>query len=145
MLKLLVIHGPNLSLLGKREPTIYGTLTLEEINNKIKRWAELNKCDVCIRQYDSEGDIVGAIGKSDYNALVINPAAYTHTSIAIADALRAVNKPAVEVHLSNIHNREEWRKRSYIAPVVHGQISGLGVNGYLLALDYLMDSYLNRE
>ncbi len=139
-MKILVIHGPNLGLLGQREPDIYGSTTLHEINQALFQRAEANACELDIIQHDHEGDIVAAIGQSQVDGIVINPAAYTHTSMAIADALVAVAKPAVEVHLSNIYKREEWRHRSYIAPVVQGQISGLGVRSYLLALDYLIQS-----
>lgn len=133
-MKILVIHGPNLNLLGTRETGIYGTKTLEQINNDISNLAAELGISVRTIQLNSEGDIIDVIQKSDYDALIINPAAYTHTSIAIRDAIAAVNKPTVEVHLSNIHKREEYRKKSYIAEVAVGQISGFGSESYLLAL-----------
>ncbi|MCL5022510.1 MAG: type II 3-dehydroquinate dehydratase [Nitrospirae bacterium] len=133
-MKIVVIHGPNLNLLGKREPGVYGTLTLGDINRKIEAAAFDMGIEVSIMQSNSEGAIIDAIQKGDFDALVINPGAYTHTSIAIRDALSAVAKPAIEVHLSNIHKREEFRRRSYIAEVSEGQISGFGAESYLLAL-----------
>ena len=137
-MKILIIHGPNLGLLGTREPEIYGTTTLDDINQMLREVAEIVSCELEFLQSDHEGDIVQAIGRTNADGIVINPAAYTHTSVAIADALSAVGKPAVEVHLSNIYKREEWRHRSYIAPVVIGQISGFGAESYVMALEYLL-------
>ncbi|MBI5740869.1 MAG: type II 3-dehydroquinate dehydratase [Nitrospirae bacterium] len=134
-MKILVIHGPNLNLLGKRESGIYGTKTLDDINELLKKLSKELKVDLDIKQSNHEGDLVDFIQNSgDYAALVINPAAYTHTSIAIRDAIAAVEIPAVEVHLSNIHRREEFRHNSLIAPVAAGQISGFGYESYLLGL-----------
>ncbi len=133
-MKALIIHGPNLNLLGKREPEIYGTLTLNEINERIKRTAIELGLETSIIQSNSESDILEAIQKADYDILIINPAAFTHTSVAIRDAISAVGKPAIEVHLSNIHGREDFRRVSYIAGVCKGQISGFGADSYLLAL-----------
>jgi len=134
-MKILVIHGPNLNLLGKREIHIYGDLTLEDINNSIKRLADELGVSVSFKQSNHEGEIVDMIQNSgDFDAIVINPAAYTHTSIAIRDALAAVDIPTIEVHISNIHSREEFRQRSLIAPVASGQISGFGADSYLLGL-----------
>jgi 3-dehydroquinate dehydratase-2 len=121
-------------MLGKREPEIYGTLTLAEINKKIKALAKELGLSVSIMQSNSEAEIIERIQKSNYDVLIINPAAYTHTSIAIRDAISASGKPAIEVHLSNIHKREEFRRRSLTAEVSHGQISGFGADSYLLAL-----------
>jgi 3-dehydroquinate dehydratase-2 len=132
--RVLVIHGPNLNLLGKRETGIYGKKSLKQINAEILALAKDLGIDARTLQLNSEGDIVEAIQKDDYDALIINPAAYTHTSIAIRDAIAAVEKPAIEVHLSNIHTREDFRKKSYIAGVAAGQISGFGPDSYLLAL-----------
>lgn len=132
--KVLVIHGPNLNLLGKRETEIYGNKSLEEINKNISFLASELNIYVKTIQLNSEGEIVDVIQKDDYDALIINPAAYTHTSIAIRDAIAAVHKPTIEVHLSNIASREEFRKKSYIAEVAIGQISGFGSDSYLLAL-----------
>jgi 3-dehydroquinate dehydratase-2 len=133
-MKILVIHGPNLNLLGKRETRIYGKKSLKDINKDIVSLASELGMDVQTLQLNSEGEIIEAIQKGDYEALIINPAAYTHTSIAIRDAIAAVNKPAIEVHLSNIHKREEFRRKSFIAEVAIGQISGFGPDSYLLAL-----------
>lgn len=133
-MKILVIHGPNLNLLGKREPEIYGRLTLGAINKRIKSTASDLGVDVSIKQSNSEAGIIDAIQGSDYDVLIINPAAYTHTSIAIRDAISAVGKPAIEVHISNIHRREEFRRKSYIAEVSYGQIIGFGAESYILAL-----------
>ena len=133
-MKVLVIHGPNLNLLGTRETGIYGSKTLEDINRDIADLASELGINVRAIQLNSEGDILDVIQKSDYDALIINPAAYTHTSVAIRDAIAAVNKPAIEVHLSNIYKREEFRRKSYIAEVAAGQISGFGPESYLLAL-----------
>lgn len=133
-MKVLIIHGPNLNLLGKRETEIYGTKSLKDINKDIFSLASDLGIDVSAIQLNSEGEIIDAIHKSNYEALIINPAAYTHTSIAIRDAIAAVGKPCIEVHLSNIFKREEFRKTSFITGVAVGQISGFGPDSYLLAL-----------
>jgi len=133
-MKILVIHGPNLNLLGTREPDVYGNTTLEDINRRIAALAKELDIDAEVFQSNSEGEIVDAIQKRTYDVLIINPAAYTHTSVAIRDAIAAVGRPAIEVHISNIHKREEFRRMSYISGVVTGQISGLGAEGYLLAV-----------
>ncbi len=135
-MKLLVINGPNLDLLGKRQPELYGRLTLKEINEKIVKLAKELKCEVEFLQSNHEGEIVEAIGKAKgkFDCLIINPAAYTHTSVAIRDAISATGIPTFEVHLSNIYAREEFRRKSLIAPVAVGQICGFGPDGYLLAL-----------
>jgi 3-dehydroquinate dehydratase II len=135
-MKILVLHGPNLNLLGTREPSIYGQLTLEEINSAISALACELSIEVTIVQSNSEGKLIdavhSAIGSCD--GILINPAAYTHTSIAIRDALAAAALPTVEVHLSNIHSREEFRSKSFIAPIAVGQISGFALDSYLLGL-----------
>ncbi len=134
-MKILAIHGPNLNLLGSRETDIYGNQSLEEINNSLKELAKELGFELVIKQSNHEGEIVDLIQASkDYDGILINPAAYTHTSIAIRDAIAAVNIPAVEVHLSNIYKREEFRKSSLIAPAASGQISGFGPHSYLLGL-----------
>lgn len=134
-MKVLVIHGPNLNLLGQRESEIYGTKTLDDINGMLKALAVELGVEITIKQSNHEGEIVDIIQDSKgYGAMIINPAAYTHTSVAIRDAIAAVDVPAIELHLSNIHNREEFRQKSLIAPVASGQISGFGYNSYLLAL-----------
>ena len=133
--KILVIHGPNLHLLGKREPDIYGSFTLPQINAELKLRAGQNKMAIEIFQSNSEGEIVDKITNANHDFLIINPAAYTHTSIAIRDALLGINKPAIEVHLSNIYKREDFRKKSLINDVVLGVIAGFGKGSYFLALD----------
>jgi len=134
--KILVIHGPNLNLLGDREEAIYGKVSLEDINKKLQALAKELKVGLKSFQSNVEGEIVNAIqaAKGEYQAIVINPAGYTHYSIAIRDAIAAVKIPTVEVHLSNIYSREEIRHKSVIAPVAIGQIAGFGVNSYLLGL-----------
>jgi 3-dehydroquinate dehydratase II len=139
MRKILVIHGPNLNLLGKRKPEVYGNMNLEKINEEIKKFSKDNDFQVKIIQSNEEGEIVDAIQKTEgFSAVVINPGGYTHTSVAIRDAIEAVEVPTVEVHLSNIYSREEFRHISMSAPVCVGQISGLGWYGYILALGYLI-------
>ncbi|MFN3395808.1 MAG: type II 3-dehydroquinate dehydratase [Thermodesulfovibrionales bacterium] len=133
-MKALVIHGPNLNLLGKREPDIYGILTLNEINDRINKTASELGIETVIIQSNSESEIIEAIQRADYDILIINPAAFTHTSVAIRDAISAIGKPAIEVHISNIHKREDFRRRSFIAEVCKGQISGFGADSYILAL-----------
>ncbi len=134
-MKILIIHGPNLNLLGTRESAVYGTKTIKEINDSLENLATELGVKLVIKQSNYEGKIVELIQDSkDCEALVINPAAYTHTSIAIRDAIAAVDIPAVEIHLSNIYKREEFRHKSLISPVVHGQISGFGPESYLLGL-----------
>jgi 3-dehydroquinate dehydratase II len=141
MKKILVIHGPNLNLLGTREPGVYGKVTLSQINASLKKLAAKKKVSLTVMQSNIEGKIVDAIGKARgrFDAILINPAAYTHTSVAIRDALSAVSLPAVEVHLSNTHSREEFRHTSLISPVVKGTIMGFGQNSYYLGLEALLD------
>lgn len=131
-----VIHGPNLNLLGVREPDVYGSVTMSEINERIEALAEELGIEVTLCQHNSEGAIIDAIHQAGCEAdgIVINPAGYTHTSVAIHDALKAVPIPAIEVHLSNILAREDWRKLSMTAPACAGVISGLGAESYLLAV-----------
>jgi len=139
--KILIIHGPNLNLLGEREINIYGSISLDEINARLTRIAKENNIELESFQSNHEGDIVDKIGKAKghFNFIIINPAAYTHTSIAIADAIAAVEIPAIEVHLSNIYKREEFRHKSLIASSCIGQISGFGDNSYYLALRAIID------
>lgn len=136
MRHILLLHGPNLNLLGSREPERYGVSTLGEINQQMKELAKSKGAELVPFQSNSEGDLVGEIqsARGRYDAIVINAAAYTHTSIAIRDALLAVDIPAVEVHLSNIYQRESFRQTSRIADVVIGQVSGFGAQSYLLGL-----------
>ena len=137
MKKILIIHGPNLNLLGQRETSVYGTTTLDEINRRLEKVAKEEHVELAFFQSNHEGDIVDTIGKASgegFAAIVINPAAYTHTSVAIRDAIAAVAIPTVEVHLSNIYKREEFRHFSMIAPAAVGQVSGFGVHSYVLGL-----------
>ncbi len=135
-MNILVLHGPNLNLLGTREPGLYGTETLEGINSALARLAKDLGVSVECRQSNLEGELVTWIQESagGFQGLVFNPAAYTHTSVALRDAVVAVGIPLVEVHLSNIHQREPFRHRSFLAPVAVGQISGFGMDSYLLGL-----------
>ncbi|MEW5757908.1 MAG: type II 3-dehydroquinate dehydratase [Candidatus Omnitrophota bacterium] len=146
MKKILVIHGPNLDLLGIREPEVYGKLTLNEINSKLKLIAKQKKIGLKIIQSNHEGDIVDLIGKAKntFGAILINPAAYTHTSVAIRDAIAACGIPTVEVHLSNIYAREEFRHTSLISAVSSGQICGFGLLSYTLGLEAAI-SLVNYE
>jgi 3-dehydroquinate dehydratase II len=134
--KILVLHGPNLNLLGKRQPEIYGRLTLQQVNAQIRALANKLNLEIEVRQSNSEGELVTWVQEAPkkFSAIVLNPAAYTHTSIALRDAISAVEIPTVEVHLSNIHKREEFRKHSYVAEAAIGQITGFGVQSYLLGL-----------
>jgi len=135
--KILVVHGPNLNLLGKRQVEVYGRLTLEDINASLNKLAGELGVDIEITQLNGEGEIVGVINSAQKNgvsAVVMNPGAYTHYSVAIGDAVAASGVPVIEVHLSNIYSREEFRHRSVIAPVAAGQISGFGPDSYLLGL-----------
>lgn len=139
MLKIGIINGPSLNMLGKRDQKIYGNLTLEEMNCKIKSFAEKKGIELVIMQSNFEGEIIESIqqNSSKLNGLVINPAAYTHYSYAIADALRDCPIPVVEVHLSNIFSREDFRGKSVTAPACIGQISGFGYHSYILAIQAL--------
>lgn len=139
-LKILVLHGPNLNLLGKREPGIYGTQTLQDIDRLLMTEAIDLSVELSVLQSNHEGVLVDRIQDAfgNFEGLLINPAAYTHTSVALRDAIAAVAIPTVEVHLSNIHKRESFRQHSYIAPVAVGQISGFGAESYRLGLRALV-------
>lgn len=143
-MKIIVINGPNLDFLGIREPGVYGTQSYSDLENKIESHAESMGIETVVVQSNSEGDIIDYIhfAKGTYDGIIINPAAYTHYSYAIADALSAVSLPTVEVHISNIHKREEFRHNSVTAPQCIGQICGLGFSGYTLAMDFLI-GYIN--
>ncbi len=139
MFKICIIHGPNLNLLGQREAKIYGEMTFAELNRQLIAYGEEKGLKVEIFQSNHEGDLVDKIqSAADFDYLIINAAAYTHTSIALRDALLACSTPAVEVHLSNLAKREPFRQVSLLADVVQGQIIGLGVWGYRLALDAVL-------
>ncbi len=137
MRKILVIHGPNLNMLGKREPDLYGSESLGEINERLETSAKSFGIELEIFQSNHEGRLVDKIqtALSGYAAVVINPAAFTHTSVAIRDALLLLDVPIIEIHLSNIYKREPFRHKSLIADIATGQISGFGAHGYLLALE----------
>jgi len=135
---ILVLHGPNLNLLGTREPGVYGRVSLAEVDRAVTRHAAARGADVACRQSNHEGQLVDWIqgaGGEGFGAIVINPGALTHYSIALRDAVAAITLPVIEVHLSNVHGREEFRRRSVIAPVAAGQIAGFGPQSYLLGID----------
>ncbi len=143
---ILVIHGPNLNLLGLREPSIYGSATLEDINNRLQQQAtKLGAVVVCF-QSNHEGALIDTIhaAREQHQGIVINAGAYTHTSIALRDAIAGVNIPTVEVHLSNIHRREEFRQHSYLAGVAIGQICGFGADSYYLGLRAIVSHLIDR-
>ncbi len=145
-MKILIIQGPNLNMLGFREPYIYGSKSLNDLHESLTLYAEKNNIQIVAKQSNHEGDIINLIhsSESEFDGIVINAGAYTHYSYAIRDAISAITRPVVEVHISNIYKREEFRHHSVIAPVVIGQISGLGFNGYFYAIDYLI-KYLRGE
>jgi len=142
MPRILVVNGPNLNLLGKREPEVYGTETLDELNGKLADMARELGVEVSFFQSNSEGEIIGYLHKEGFDAdgLIINPGALTHYSYALRDAIAAVEVEAVEVHMSNIYAREEFRRKSVIAPVCTGHLVGFGFYGYAMALSYFADS-----
>jgi 3-dehydroquinate dehydratase-2 len=140
-MKVLFLNGPNLNLLGSREPEVYGRTTLDEIEANVRKRAAELKVKIDFRQSNLEGELVGWIqeAKSQFDVIVINAAAYTHTSIALRDAISAVGVPTIEIHLSNIHAREEFRHKSLIASVCRGQICGFGKKSYILGLEAAVD------
>jgi 3-dehydroquinate dehydratase-2 len=140
-MKILFLNGPNLNLLGQREPEIYGHTTLADIEAKVRERAAELKAEIDFRQSNLEGELVGWIqqAKAKFDVIVINAAAYTHTSIALRDAIAAGGVPTIEIHLSNVHAREEFRHKSLIAPVCLGQITGFGQKSYILGLEAAID------
>ena len=147
-MKILVVNGPNLQLLGKRKTDIYGKQSLVDLQKKLKKKAAELGINVSFFQSCIEGELaekIGNSGQEGYNGLIVNPAAYTHTSVAIRDAIEASDLPAIEVHISNIHKREEFRKKSLSAPVCVGQICGLGTTGYELAMLALFQILKNKN
>ena len=147
MKHILIIHGPNLNLLGRREKDIYGHSSLDDINRQLASLADELEVSVSFFQSNAEGDLVNAVQNAlgTYDALVINPGAYTHTSIALRDAIAGTELPAVEVHLSNIYRREEFRKKSMLADVAVGQITGFQVDSYLLGLRAAVNYLTSRS
>lgn len=140
-MKILFLNGPNLNLLGQREPDIYGRTTLADIEAKVRGRAAELKAEIDFRQSNLEGELVGWVqqAKGKFDVIVINAAAYTHTSIALRDAIAAGGVPTIEIHLSNVHAREEFRHKSLIAPVCRGQITGFGEKSYILGLEAAVD------
>lgn len=136
-MKILFLNGPNLNLLGQREPEVYGRLTLADIEAKVRARAKKLDAEVDFRQSNLEGELVGWIqqAKGSFDVIVLNAAAYTHTSVALRDAISAVGVPTIEIHLSNVYRREEFRHKSLIAPVCKGQITGFGAESYVLAVE----------
>ena len=146
MTSVLVLNGPNLNLLGTRQPEVYGSVTLADVENLCRAHGKALDIDISFLQSNHEGALIDAIhaAKGKHGGIVLNAGAYTHTSVALMDAIASVELPLVEVHLSNIHAREAFRHKSYIAPVALGQIAGFGAHGYVLALDALA-AHLGRR
>ncbi len=145
--KIMVINGPNLNMLGIREPSVYGSQSYADLEAYIESYAEKMGVEVTVLQSNSEGEIIDFIHHAlgSYDGIIINPGAYTHYSYAIHDALSSVKIPAIEVHISNIHKREEFRHKSVTAPACVGQVAGLGFRGYTLALDYLKETASDKN
>ena len=146
MAKVVIIHGPNLNMLGRRETGVYGSASLDEINDAVRMLAKELDADVSFFQSNSEGKLIDKIHEAAgaYDAIVINPGGYTHSSVALRDAVAAVNIPTIEIHISNIYSREEFRHHSFIAPAAVGQICGFGVNSYLLGLRAAVEIVRNK-
>lgn len=140
-MKFMIINGPNINMLGVREPGVYGSQSYSDLENYVENYADERGWEAVVLQSNGEGEIIDYIhhAMGSYDAIVINPGAYTHYSYAIYDALLAVKMPAVEVHISNIHKRDEFRRKSVTAPACIGQICGLGLRGYTLAMEYLAE------
>lgn len=140
-MKIIIINGPNLNLLGKREPSVYGNTTFEEYLAGLKS-SFSNKCELTFFQSNHEGSLIDKIHEVgfEYDGIIINAGAYTHTSVALHDAIKSVDTPVIEVHISNIHAREEFRHKSYIAPACKGSIIGLGLDSYRLAIDFFIQN-----
>ena len=147
MIRILVLHGPNLNMLGVREQDLYGRQTLNDINGLLDSWAKEAGVHLEAKQTNHEGDLVTWIqeARGQFDAIVINPAAYTHTSIALRDAVLSAEVPTVEVHLSNIHQREEFRQHSFLAGVALGQISGFGPTSYVLGVRAALDHVQSKQ
>ena len=141
MLKILIINGPNLNLLGNRETNFYGNTTLDKIKSLCEEQCKKHKIECFFFQSNHEGELIEKIHSVDnrFSGIIINPAAYTHTSIALLDALRASNKPKIEIHISNIYAREDYRRKSITSEAVNGVICGFGENGYVLAIDAIIN------
>ena len=138
-MKILIIHGPNLNMLGKRDPAVYGTMSLSQINSLLEKRAQELGIEVATFQSNSEGALIDFLQSQAADGVIINPGALTHYGLSLRDALADAALPVIEVHLSNIHAREGWRRSSVIAPVARGQISGLGWRGYITALETLVE------
>ena len=145
MSRILVLHGPNLNLLGQREPEVYGRTSLADIEASVRERAAKLQVEIDFRQTNLEGELVGWIqqARGKFDVIVLNAAAYTHTSVALRDAISAVGIATIEIHLSNVHAREEFRHKSLIAPVCRGQITGFGANSYILALEAAISVNVN--
>lgn len=138
-MKILVLHGPNLNMLGKREPGIYGSVSLDDVNGLIRTKAAESGAEVEIFQSNIEGELISMIHKgASFDGIILNPAGYGHTSIALMDAIKSISTPLVEVHLSNVHAREEYRHHTYTSSAARGVITGFGADSYLLAIDALI-------
>ncbi len=142
-MNILIINGANLNLLGSRETNIYGETSMEAFLVTLKK--KFSQCSIEYYQSNIEGEIINRIQKSDYDALIINPGAYTHYSYAIFDALQNINTPKIEVHISHIYKREEFRQKSVTASACDGIIAGFGLKGYALAIEYFLDSRINEK
>ncbi len=139
-MRVLLLHGPNLNILGKRKPEVYGYTTMKQTNDMVRARAEALNCELVVFQSNHEGELVDLLHRylGECDGVVINPGALTHYGLSLRDALEAVDVPVVEVHLSNIHAREEWRRHSMISPVTIGQVIGFGAHGYVAALELLL-------